>query len=265
MSLILEVWWYIIYKGINALQIKKRWGTRTCHSSLCIYWVYHLLQIHSLQNVLKCFKSKFCWSIGEAEGTLGCGATCLQFSDTKIRLSVSVNTAGSSFVIALVMLMHIIIWVARWRKNFPRKYRPQNRDHFYLSLKVLTDLCINDTIYSSTIWNTYDKILNKIFKFLCSFKWYNLIFTWYLWNATHTLKVSMTTSSNGNIFCITGPLCGEFTSPGEFPTQKPVTRSFDVFFDLRLNKRLSKQPWGWWFEMPSWSLWRQCNGFTDFI
>ena len=43
------------------------------------------------------------------------------------------------------------------------------------------------------------------------------------------------------------------------PTQRPVTRSFDVFFDLRLNKRLCKQPWGWWFETPSWSLWRQCN------
>ena len=35
---------------------------------------------------------------------------------------------------------------------------------------------------------------------------------------------------------------------GEFPTQRPVTRSFDVFFDLRLEKRLSKQSWGWWFE-----------------
>ena len=46
---------------------------------------------------------------------------------------------------------------------------------------------------------------------------------------------------------------------GDFPTQRPVTCSFDVFFDLRLNKRLSKQPWGWWFETPSWSLWRQCN------
>ena len=43
------------------------------------------------------------------------------------------------------------------------------------------------------------------------------------------------------------------------PAQSPVTRSFDVFFDMRLNKRLSKQPWGWWFETPSWSLWRQCN------
>ena len=32
------------------------------------------------------------------------------------------------------------------------------------------------------------------------------------------------------------------------PTQRPVTRSFDVYFDLSQNKRLSKQSWGWWFE-----------------
>ena len=71
--------------------------------------------------------------------------------------------------------------------------------------------------------------------------------------------ITVMTSSNGNIFRVTGPLCGEFTGPGEFPTQRPVTRSFDAFFELRLNKRLSKQPWGWWLETPSWSLWRQCN------
>ena len=50
--------------------------------------------------------------------------------------------------------------------------------------------------------------------------------------------------------------------PGEFPAQRPVTRSFDVFFDLRLNKRWRKQSWGWWFETPSWSLWRHCNGMN---
>ena len=70
------------------------------------------------------------------------------------------------------------------------------------------------------------------------------------------------TSSNGNISRVTGPLCGEFTGPGEFPTQRPVTRIFDVFFDMRLNKWLSKQPWGRWFETPSWSLWRQYNAYT---
>ena len=36
-------------------------------------------------------------------------------------------------------------------------------------------------------------------------------------------------------------LCaGNSPVPGEFPSQRPVTRSFDVFFDLRLNKRLSE-------------------------
>ena len=52
---------------------------------------------------------------------------------------------------------------------------------------------------------------------------------------------SMMTSSNGNIFRVTGPLCGEFTGDRCIPPQGPVTRSFDVFFDLRLIKRLSKQ------------------------
>ena len=46
---------------------------------------------------------------------------------------------------------------------------------------------------------------------------------------------------------------------GEFLAQRPLTRSFDVFFDLRLNKLLSKQSWGWWFETPSRPLWRHCN------
>ena len=46
---------------------------------------------------------------------------------------------------------------------------------------------------------------------------------------------------------------------GEFPTQRPVTRSFDVFFDLRLDERLSKHSLGWWLETPSRPLWRQSN------
>ena len=46
---------------------------------------------------------------------------------------------------------------------------------------------------------------------------------------------------------------------GESPSQRPVTRSFDVFFDLRLNKPLSKQSRRRWFETPLRSLWRHCN------
>ena len=67
------------------------------------------------------------------------------------------------------------------------------------------------------------------------------------------------TSPNGNIFRVTGHLCREFTGPGEFPTQRPVTRSFDAFFDLRLNKQLSKQSWGWWFGTLLCPLWRRRN------
>ena len=52
---------------------------------------------------------------------------------------------------------------------------------------------------------------------------------------------------------------GNSPVPGEFLAQRPVTRSFDVFFDLRLNKWLNKQSWGCSFETPSGSLWRHCN------
>ena len=55
---------------------------------------------------------------------------------------------------------------------------------------------------------------------------------------------------------------GNSPVPGEFSAQRPVTRSFDVFFDLRLNKRLSKQSWGWCFETPSRPLWRHCNVYA---
>ena len=52
-------------------------------------------------------------------------------------------------------------------------------------------------------------------------------------------------------------LC-EGNSPvtGEFLSQRPVTRSFDVFFVLRLNKRLSKPSRRRWFSC---LLWRHCN------
>ena len=63
-----------------------------------------------------------------------------------------------------------------------------------------------------------------------------------------------------NAFSVLLDICvGNSPVTGEFPTQRPVTRSFDVFFDLRLNKRLSKQSWGWWFETPWRPLWRDSN------
>ena len=64
------------------------------------------------------------------------------------------------------------------------------------------------------------------------------------------------TSSNGNIFCVTGPLYKNSTVTGEFPWQRPVMRSFDGFFYLCLNKRFRKQSKRRWFETSSRSLWR---------
>ena len=59
------------------------------------------------------------------------------------------------------------------------------------------------------------------------------------------------TSSNGNIFRIAGLCEGNSAVTGGFPSQRPVTGSFDVFFYLRLNKLLSKQPRRRWSETPA--------------
>ena len=41
---------------------------------------------------------------------------------------------------------------------------------------------------------------------------------------------------------------GDSPVTGEFPAKTPVTRNFEVFFDLRLNELLSKHSWGWWLR-----------------
>ena len=69
----------------------------------------------------------------------------------------------------------------------------------------------------------------------------------------------MMTSPNGNNFRVTGPLCGEFTGPRWIPPTKASDAELWCFFDLRLNKRLSKQSIGWLFETLSRPLLRHCN------
>ena len=75
---------------------------------------------------------------------------------------------------------------------------------------------------------------------------YNVNLTWW--------RHRMETFSTLLALCV-----GNSPVPGEFAAQRQVTRSFDVFFDLRPNKWLSKQSWGWWFKMSSRPLWRHCN------
>ena len=73
------------------------------------------------------------------------------------------------------------------------------------------------------------------------------LFLWWFWcNTSHASNRFdaliylpqwnyMMTSSNGNTFRVTGPLCGEFTGPRWIPRTKASDASFDVFFDLRIN------------------------------
>ena len=82
--------------------------------------------------------------------------------------------------------------------------------------------------------------------------WFNTNITWW--------RHQMETFSALLAIC-----AGNSPVTGEFPAQRPVTWIFDVFFDLRLNKRLSKQWWGWWFKAPSRPLWRHCNGLQGVV
>ena len=64
---------------------------------------------------------------------------------------------------------------------------------------------------------------------------------------------------NGNIFRVTGHSCGEFTGHRWIPRTKTSDAELCFFYDLHLNKRLSKQWRGWWFDTPSHPLWRHCS------
>ena len=80
------------------------------------------------------------------------------------------------------------------------------------------------------------------------------------WNKTKAHRIVIWWRHQMETFSALLAICaGNSLVTREFTSQRPVTRTFDVFFDLRLNKRLSKQSWGWWVEMPSRPLWRHSN------
>ena len=81
--------------------------------------------------------------------------------------------------------------------------------------------------------------------------------------ASTGVETTMMTSSNRKNSALLAICVGNSPVPGEFPTQRPATRSFGVFFDLRLNKRLSKQSWSWCFETPPCPLWHHSNGHWE--
>ena len=138
--------------------------------------------------------------------------------------------------------------IHRWPVNFPHK-GPSTRKKFPFDDVIMVTQWVNRFCCESDSLRKLHGVLNITGSVMTAMSstWI-LDFVWTWWR--HQMET----------FSALLALCaGNSPVPGEFPAQRPVTRSFDVFFDLRPNKRLSKQPWGWWFETLSWSLWRQCN------
>ena len=79
------------------------------------------------------------------------------------------------------------------------------------------------------------------------------------WNISCSLRYTWWRHQVETFSALLAICAGNSPVSGEFPAQRPVTQSFDIFFDLHLNKRLSKLSWGWWFETLSCPLWRHCN------
>ena len=76
------------------------------------------------------------------------------------------------------------------------------------------------------------------------------------------VSIFMMTSSMETFPALLAICAGNSLVTGEFPSQRPMTRSFGIFFDLRQNKRLSKWWWCWWFETPSRPVWRHYNDYS---
>ena len=134
------------------------------------------------------------------------------------------------------------------------------RHTWLLAWEVIQAWLCNKT---AKIWH----IFSWIFVYINNIKCSSFLVLLYLLNLNKLLKrVDSWWRHQMETFSALLAICaGNSPVPGEFPAQRPVTRSFDVFFDLRLNKRLSKRSWGWWFETLSRPLWRHHNAFGDLV
>ena len=130
---------------------------------------------------------------------------------------------------------------------YKRSLKPSIWLHLYSCVSSITHMAQSSMTphgiaYNTTLTNlefTKGSLLDKLWGFCCEYSW------WY---------------HQREIFSVLLALCeGNPSVTVGFPSQRPVTRSFDVFFDLPLNKQFNKQLRRWWFEMPSCSLWCYCN------
>ena len=125
-----------------------------------------------------------------------------------------------------------------YKIQFPWPYF--NHVYMYIYIYITTTDFLTST-YCRLLWYFNGNELNN----LVSYKYIIQVTRWIIITHPSWWRHQMETFSTLLAICV-----GNSPVTGEFPTLRPVTWSFGVFFDLRLNKRLSKQSWGWWFETP---------------
>ena len=136
--------------------------------------------------------------------------------------------------------------------NYCIVFHTYNDIHIYIN----TNWSVHWASFASPFFKFVKVTGTVIFTILCLYYLYSFVINqlgnWPLSKITikHTVIYTMT-SSNGNISALLALCEGNSPVTGEVPSQRPVTRSFDVFFDLCLNQQLSKQWRRRWFETPS--------------
>ena len=220
------------------------------------------------KNVRKACNTRLC-------SRIICGLRCpKQVSQAGISNCIPKNTVGCNFLLWCqkqvsqawisdctpqnTVLYNCLLW---YQKQVSQarisNYVPQNTVGCkYFSLLEILASGTKVHIYLWTMKYVYG-ICHKISPRLCC----ALLWLYHRFKQIHASYLSaafiMMTPSNGIIFRVTGPLCGEFTGPRWSPLTKASDAELWCF--LCLNKRLSKQSWGWWFETPPHPLRRHNN------
>ena len=163
------------------------------------------------------------------------------------------------------------VWIHGWVNSHAAGDLRRYRAHYDVIVMTWTNICLikNWSPRNKCYWNLNLKHFFPEFKCKCLLlRLFGsdpdglicLNFEWILeWIKRTTPLNLMMTSWNGNIFRVTGHLCGEFTGLRWIPRTKASDAELWCFFDVRLIKRLSKHSRGWWFETLSHPLWRHRN------
>ena len=162
-----------------------------------------------------------------------------------------------------LMFPLICAWINVWASNREARDLRRHRAHYDVTVMYMRPILLICVQVTKTDVHTFPFPLlcfsNKSSTHECTIN-HGIIKPFLVVFQQNDTSISLET------FSVLLALCaGNSPVTGEFPSQRPVTRSFDVFFDLRPNEWLNKQSWGWWFETPSGSLWHHCNGIKIYL